>query len=89
MLLTAHSEPLAVLDESEDEHLARNVRNFIFSRIHPTASEVYVEADRGIVTLKGRVGSFYHKQLWLSGTQRVAGVRRVIDEIHVSNRIRG
>ena len=68
---------------SEDEHLARNVRNFILPRIHPTSNQVHIEANHGVVTLKGRVGSFYYKQLWLNGAQRVAGVRRVIDEIEV------
>jgi osmotically-inducible protein OsmY len=71
-----------MLDNS-DEQLARRVRNFILARILPAANFVDVEADGEIVTLRGRVGSFYQKQLWLNGAQRVAGVRRVIDEIEV------
>ena len=68
---------------SEDEHLARNVRNFILPRVYPTSNHIHIVANRGVVTLTGHVGSFYYKQLWLSGAQRVAGVRRVIDEIEV------
>jgi osmotically-inducible protein OsmY len=69
--------------ESSDEQLARRVRNFILARILPAANFVQVEAMDGIVTLSGSVGTFYQKQLWLNGAQRVAGVRRVIDEIEV------
>lgn len=74
------------LERAEDEHLAKNVLNFILPRVHPTANRVHIEANRGVVTLTGSVGSFYYKQLWLSGAQRVAGVRRVIDEIEVECR---
>jgi osmotically-inducible protein OsmY len=66
-----------------DVHLARSVRNFILPRIYPASNRVQIEANNGVVTLSGQVGSFYYKQLWLSGAQRVAGVRQVIDEIEV------
>ena len=82
MMITMNSIE-SVVETSEDEQLARNVRSFILQRLYPTSSRVHIEADRGVVTLSGRVGSFYYKQLWLSGAQRVAGVRRVIDEIEV------
>lgn len=85
-MMIAMNSPSAVYDVSEDERLARNVRNFVLPRVHPTSNEIQVEADQGTVTLAGRVGSFYYKQLWLSGAQRVAGVRRVIDEIEVVSR---
>ena len=68
---------------NSDEQLARRVRNLILARILPAANFVDVEAEGEIVTLRGRVGTFYQKQLWLNGAQRVAGVRRVIDEIEV------
>jgi osmotically-inducible protein OsmY len=83
MMIAMHSKAPPVTDSSEDELLARNVRNFILPRVYPTPSHVHVEAKRGVVKLTGRVGSFYYKQLWLNGAQRVAGVRRVIDEIDV------
>lgn len=72
------------LETSDNEQLARRVRNFILARILPAANFVEVDAYEGIVTLTGRVGTFYQKQLWLNGAQRVAGVRRVIDEIEVA-----
>ena len=82
MVTTAEGRP--VVEFTEDELLARNVRNFVFGRIQPASNDVDVDADSGTVTLRGRVGSFYQKQLWLHGAQRVAGVRRVIDELDVA-----
>lgn len=82
-MMTATAEGHPVVEFSEDELLARNVRSFVFGRIQPAANHVDVEAESGTLTLRGRVGSFYQKQLWLHGAQRVAGVRRVIDELDV------
>lgn len=81
MVATAEGPP--VVEFTEDELLARNVRNFVLGRIQPATNHVDVEADGGTVTLRGRVGSFYQKQLWLHGAKQVAGVRRVIDELDV------
>ena len=81
MITTTEGPP--VVDFTEDELLARNVLNFVLGRIQPATNHVDVDADSGTVTVKGRVGSFYQKQLWLHGAQRVAGVRRVIDELDV------
>ena len=77
------TKTVPIVEVGDDERLAANVRTFVTTRIQPAVNHVLVEADRGTVTLSGRVGSFYHKQLWLSGTQRVAGVRRVVDKIDV------
>ena len=87
--MTATNSVSPVYDLPEDERLARNVRNFVLPRLYPTSNHMHVQADRGVVTLTGRVGSFYYKQLWLSGAQRVAGVRRVIDEIEVVSHSHG
>ena len=72
-----------VLDVSDDERLAKNVRNFVANQIPAAIKQVRVDAEQGSVKLRGCVRSFYQKQLWLSGSTKVAGVRRVIDEIKV------
>ena len=72
-----------VLDVSDDERLAKNVRNFVANQIPAATKQVRVDAEQGTVTLRECVRSFYQKQLWLSGSTKVAGVRRVIDEIKV------
>lgn len=82
-MIALNSQSFPLLERTDDELLARSVRNFILPRVYPTSRLVHVEANGGVVTLTGRVGSFYYKQLWLSGAQRVAGVRRVVDEIDV------
>jgi osmotically-inducible protein OsmY len=69
----------------DDEQLAKNVHTFLVSRIPPAANRVRVDANDGTITLLGMVESFYFKQLWLSGTQQVAGVRRVVDRIDVAS----
>jgi osmotically-inducible protein OsmY len=70
-------------EQSVDELLARRVRNFVTSNRIPGSATLRVDADSGVVTLGGHVGSFYQKQLWIHGTQRVAGVIRVVDQIEV------
>jgi hypothetical protein len=43
-----------------------------------------VAADNGIVTLRGRVHSFYEKQLCHCACRRVAGVVNMVDAIVVT-----
>jgi osmotically-inducible protein OsmY len=68
---------------SEDKRLEQRVRSSRANRHVPALRYIRVEADGDIVTLMGRVCSFYEKQLSLSAAQRVAGVRQVLDEIRV------
>lgn len=76
--------PTAMAYETfSDTHLAARVRNFLLSKVMPGRGQLDVAATSGVVTLRGRVASFYHKQLWVHGAQRVAGVHRVVDEIDV------
>ena len=77
------SQVLASPDLYSDSQLATRVRNFLLSKAMPGRGQLQVSADGGTVTLRGRVGSFYHKQLWIHGAQRVAGVNRVVDELDV------
>lgn len=80
----SQSAPVAAVCESfPDRNLATRVRNFLLSKVMPGRGQLDVDASDGVVTLRGRVGSFYHKQLWIHGAQRVAGVHRVIDELDV------
>lgn len=76
-----------VHEPSPDEQLARRIRNFVSSKQLPGTAAFRVDVNGGTVTLGGKVGSFYQKQLWIHGAQRVAGVTRIVDEIEVlSNR---
>jgi osmotically-inducible protein OsmY len=75
---TLHSNP-----PSADVELQRRVRNFLQNRRVPRASDLQIEARNGVVTLRGTLRSFYHKQLCINCTQRVAGVVRLIDATKV------
>jgi osmotically-inducible protein OsmY len=64
--------------------LKRRILNFLHQRHVSTLRSIHVDVDQGVVTMRGRVDSFYHKQLCLNCCQRVAGVVRVIDQIRVA-----
>ena len=66
-----------------DRDLERRVMNFLMGRQVPSLRQIAVEADRGTVTMRGRVYSFHHKQLCINCCTRVAGVVRLIDELTV------
>jgi osmotically-inducible protein OsmY len=51
----------------------------------PGLRNVDVEAQNGVVTLTGRVKTYYEKQLGGQRARRVAGVVRLIDRISVVN----
>jgi osmotically-inducible protein OsmY len=82
MSLAVASETLAY-ESFSDAHLAARARNTLLSKVNPGRGQLDVIAQGGVVTLRGRVSSFYHKQLWIHGAQRVAGVVRVVDELEV------
>jgi osmotically-inducible protein OsmY len=63
--------------------LQRRVTNYLHSKQMRSLRKVAVDADNGVVVLRGEVGSFYEKQLCLNCTRRVAGVVELVDEIFV------
>lgn len=67
-----------------DRELERRVLNYLVGYKMPTLRSVQVHSDRGRVTLRGKVTSFYQRQLCIQCCLRVAGVRRLIDEIEVT-----
>jgi BON domain len=64
-----------------DDELAQRVRMYLVHAGHRPVQVVDVEAHNGVVTLRGRVPSYYIRQLAISCAQRVAGVRAVNDQI--------
>jgi osmotically-inducible protein OsmY len=68
-----------------DHELKRRVLNYLADRHMPALRHLEVEADNGTVTLRGRVRSFYEKQLCQHCCQRVAGVIRLVDAIVVAD----
>jgi hypothetical protein len=66
-----------------DDELQRRVVNYLAGQHIPALRNLEVQAFNGAVTLRGRVRSFYEKQLSNHSASRVAGVRQVIDAIEV------
>jgi len=70
--------------EHSDGELERRLVSFLLQRQIPALRRISVAVSNGIVTLQGRVQSFYERQLCLNCCQRVAGVRRLVDQIEVA-----
>lgn len=67
-----------------DVELACRVTNFLRQWQVPALRRILVEVSNGTVVLKGRVQSFYERQLCLNCSRRVAGVVRLVDLIEVA-----
>ena len=65
--------------------LQARVVNFLVGRNLPGLRQVQVEVVGHAVTLRGRVRSFYEKQLAGHCCRRVAGVLEVIDDLQVES----
>ena len=67
-----------------DRDLERRVADYLAERSVPALRRVAVEAREGQVTLRGRVGSFYEKQLLLNCFHAVPGVLGIVDNVDVA-----
>jgi osmotically-inducible protein OsmY len=72
------------LPDLADADLRRRVISFLAGRHLAALRSIEVEARGGTVTLRGKVHTFYEKQLTQQCSRRVAGVVRVIDEVDVA-----
>lgn len=73
-----------LLPDLADADLRRRVISFLAGRHLAALRSIEVEAQGGTVTLRGKVHTFYEKQLTQQCSRRVAGVVRLIDEVDVS-----
>lgn len=82
-----NSKPINLLNassaDSTDRDLKRRVTTFLSTQHRPALRHLEVEVRKGTVTLRGRVATFYEKQLSGQLTRRVAGVLRLIDDVVV------
>jgi osmotically-inducible protein OsmY len=72
------------ISDQADRDLERRVTIYLAGRHVPGLRHLEVEAHNGTVTLRGRVYSYYEKQLCQAVCRRVAGVVRYIDAIDVN-----
>lgn len=66
-----------------DRELERRVTNFLTQHF-PRLRTVEVVARQGVVTIFGRVNTFYERQLCINCCQRVAGVTGLNDKVEVT-----
>ena len=71
-------------DPSTDRDLERYVTAGLLNRHVPALRQVGVRAERGTITLRGIVTSFYQKQLCIQACHAVPGVVGFVDEVEVS-----
>ena len=67
----------------DDRALERRVVTFLQAKHVPGLRQLEVKAASGIVTVSGRVQTFYEKQLCNQCCRRVAGVRELINAVDV------
>jgi osmotically-inducible protein OsmY len=69
---------------NEDRELERKVIDYLAERSVPPLRRVAVQARHGQVTLRGRVGTFYEKQLLLNCFRAVPGIVGIVDCVDVA-----
>ena len=79
MIATPTRKPM-----DKDRELERRVSDYLAERSVSSLKRVAVEASQGQVTLRGRVGSFYEKQLLLNCFHAVPGVVGIVDHVDVA-----
>jgi len=77
---------LSIATPDADRELSQRVHLFLSGRFQSVSRNLEVTARAGTILLRGRVRSFYHRQLALESTRRVAGVIQIVDEIVVDER---
>jgi osmotically-inducible protein OsmY len=68
-----------------DALLARRVRQTLADLHVPILRTLDVLAEDGVVTLRGRVRTYYERQLAHAKVKRLSGVARLIEEITVAD----
>lgn len=75
----------AVVESFRPPDVLAEVRRKLHESSYYFLRTVGCEFERGVLTLRGRVPSFYLKQLAQSLAARVAGVERVVNALEVCN----
>ena len=68
----------------EATELAKRVKTFLLALHYPSLRQLEVEMDHDVLVVRGHVGSFHERQLAVACCKRVAGVRRIEDQLQVS-----
>lgn len=68
----------------QDGELQRRIVNYLFAKGLTGLQHLEVEVHGAVAVVRGRVSTYYEKQLVTSCCQRVAGVVQMSNEVEVS-----
>ena len=68
-----------------DSLLVRRVRQTLADLHVPILRTLEVTAEDGVVTLRGRVKTYYERQLAHANVRRLTGVEKLVEEITVAD----
>ena len=63
--------------------IASSVHEALSANPHFPSRQLHIEGSEGRVVLKGRVGSYFHKQMAQEAVLRVDGVQQVENQLEV------
>jgi len=63
--------------------LERRIVAYLASRNFLSFRRLVVRASQGVVSLNGRLGSYYERQVAIESARRVAGATRIVDRMVV------
>lgn len=69
---------------AREVQLAEEVTRSLTATGRRPLRQLEVSSSEGVVTLRGRVGSYYHKQMAQAAALRVIGPRQLVNEVQVS-----
>lgn len=69
----------------KSEKVIREAQECLDQSAYSLLRKVFVEYERGVLFLRGRLPNYYHKQLAQEAVRRVDGVAHVVNEIEVSH----
>ncbi len=68
-----------------DHDLRERMVSYLCSRFRSSLRRLDVESSGGTVTIRGRVPTYYEKQLAINSCRRVAGVVKLVDDVVVGS----
>lgn len=63
--------------------VARTAKDRLNRNPYPAIRDISCVCDRGVLVLRGRVSSYYHKQIAQEAVSGVDGVSQVVNDIEV------
>ena len=68
-----------------DRNLLQRVKGFLYQRCYGPHRALEISVEQGVAVIKGRMPTFYLRQIAVESIKRVAGVIQVVDLIEVAD----